>query len=119
MKKTLLILSAALLYSTISFAQDDGPKLKPIKVDYKYGYGYDNNGGILTIPAKYDDAQYFEDGLASVKIGDKWGFIDEHGDTKIPFKLTMPDYLLMAMPPSGKQEAKITYTALSTRPAYW
>jgi hypothetical protein len=86
MKKTLLILSAALLYSTISFAQDDGPKLKPIKVDYKYGYGYDNNGGILTIPAKYDDAQYFEDGLASVKIGDKWGFIDEHGDTKIPFK---------------------------------
>lgn len=87
MKKTLIILSAALLCSTISFAQDDhGPKLKPIQVDGKYGYGYDDNGGILTIPAKYDDAQYFEEGLASVKMGDKWGFIDEHGSTKIPFK---------------------------------
>ncbi|MGP8217201.1 MAG: WG repeat-containing protein [Bacteroidia bacterium] len=85
MKKTLTILSAALLFSIISFAQDEH-KLKPIQKDYKYGYGYDDNGGIFTIPPKYDDAQYFEEGLASVKLGDKWGFINEQGVTVIPFK---------------------------------
>lgn len=85
MKKYLLTLLSAILLGSITFAQDDA-KLKPIRVDYKYGYGYDANGGILTIPAKYDDALYFEEGLAPVKVGDKWGFINEQGVTVIPFK---------------------------------
>jgi len=33
---------------------------------------------------KYDKAHYFSDGLAGVKIGDKWGFIDKSGILKIP-----------------------------------
>jgi hypothetical protein len=85
MKKHLLILFIALLFGTSLFAQDEH-KLKPIRKDYKYGYGYDANGGIFSIPPKYDDALYFEEGLAPVKTGEKWGFINEQGVTVIPFK---------------------------------
>jgi hypothetical protein len=105
MKKALIFLSAALLYSTISFAQNEH-KLKPIRVDDKYGYGYDENGGILTIPAKYDDALYFEDGLAPVKMGDKWGFIDETGAMKIPMKYDYANIFTDGYAPVGKTGGK-------------
>lgn len=37
------------------------------------------------IEAKYEDAQYFSEGLAAVKQDGKWGYIDETGKTVIPF----------------------------------
>jgi hypothetical protein len=60
-------------------------KLIPVKRDYKYGYAFYEDGPLI-LPAKYDDAQYFEEGLAAVKLGEKWGFIDETGTLKIPIK---------------------------------
>ena len=41
------------------------------------------SAGKVVIPFKYDKAQYFSTGLAAVKIGDKWGFIDKKGSLKI------------------------------------
>jgi hypothetical protein len=100
MKKNLFALAMASILSTCLFAQTG--KLIPMRVDYKYGYGYEENGGILTIGAKYDDALYFEDGLAPVKIGDKWGYINEQGVTVIPFKFDYANIFTDGYAPVGK-----------------
>ena len=38
------------------------------------------------IPIKYDKAWSFSEGLANVKLNDKWGFIDKTGKEVIPIK---------------------------------
>lgn len=48
------------------------------KTHYKWGYFYKNNGKIA-IPAIYNEAFPFEDGLASIKLDDKYGFINYLG----------------------------------------
>lgn len=35
--------------------------------------------GKLVIPAQFDEAHSFSQGLAAVKVGSKWGFIDKTG----------------------------------------
>ena len=49
----------------------------------KYGYKYN---GTLVIPARYDYAGYFSEGLARVLINGKYGFIDKSGAMVIPAK---------------------------------
>ena len=48
-------------------------------------YGFKHNGTIV-IPARYDLAGSFSEGLAGVKINGKWGFIDKSGTLVIPAK---------------------------------
>ncbi|MBI1766164.1 MAG: WG repeat-containing protein [Acidobacteria bacterium] len=43
----------------------------------------DKSGSIVTIQ-RYDYAKEFSEGLAPVKIGEKWGYIDKQGRTVIP-----------------------------------
>jgi hypothetical protein len=94
MKKILFLLCLALAANT--FAQTT---LIRAEVNGKIGFGYpdpykkDNLGypavGSLIIPAIYDETTGFAettDGLAGVKKDGKWGFIDNLGKTKIPFK---------------------------------
>lgn len=50
--------------------------------DFKAGFA--NSDGKIFIEAKFDDALLFSEGLAGVKIGDKWGFIDGTGEVVIP-----------------------------------
>jgi len=38
------------------------------------------------VAPKYEDAEAISDGLAPVKLGGKWGYIDESGKTVIPLK---------------------------------
>ena len=40
--------------------------------------------GKLVIPAQFDEAHSFSQGLAAVKVGSKWGFIDKTGKLVIP-----------------------------------
>jgi hypothetical protein len=40
----------------------------------------------LVIAPKFDEAGYFQKGLAKVKIGDKYGYIDKTGAVVVPFK---------------------------------
>lgn len=48
--------------------------------------GYKKNGNIV-IAAQYDAAdEHFIDGLAAVKLQEKWGFINEKGEVVIPLK---------------------------------
>ena len=48
-------------------------------------YGFKHNGTIV-IPAKYKSAEKFSDGLAMVKVKNKYGFIDKNGTLVIPAK---------------------------------
>lgn len=50
-------------------------------VDGKEGY-IDRSGKMIT-PLKFDKASDFRDGMAQVKLGDKWGYINHTGDLVI------------------------------------
>jgi hypothetical protein len=53
--------------------------------------GFLNTKGQIVIPAKFDFALYFTEGLSAVKQHEKWGYIDKKGNVVIPFKF---DYAL-------------------------
>ena len=57
------------------------PELVPVKLNGKYGYV---SGGKLVIPCQFDDARSFSEGIATVKIEKKWGFINTIGKLVIP-----------------------------------
>ena len=42
-------------------------------------WGYVDPNDKIAIPPHYDDATPFTEGLAGVKIGEKWGYIDKTG----------------------------------------
>lgn len=67
-------------------------ELSRIEDDSKYEiytnnrlYGFKKNN-IEIIPAKYDSAESFSEGLAKVELNSKWGFIDKTGKEVIPLK---------------------------------
>jgi hypothetical protein len=41
--------------------------------------GFVDSSGRFTIPPIYDEALPFSEGLAAVRVGEKWGFIDKNG----------------------------------------
>lgn len=47
----------------------------------KFGFKFN---GREVIPAKFDEVDSFNEGLATVKINGKWGFIDPSGKLVIP-----------------------------------
>ena len=52
----------------------------------KYKAGYMNRDGEIVVEPIYDAAHPFSDGLAAVKVGEKWGAINNHGELVIePF----------------------------------
>lgn len=56
------------------------------KMDLGRRFGFINTKGELVIPTIYYDAAVFREGLANVAIKDKYGFIDQQGNTVIPFE---------------------------------
>ena len=67
---------------TERLAEDDA-KYHIFSENWKYGYKKDD---VVVIPAIYDDAMDFSEGLAAVKLNDNYGFIDYSGNEVIPFK---------------------------------
>ena len=57
----------------------------------KYGYKLKTTGEIL-IPAKYDYAWPFREGLAHVRSNGKFGFVDKLGKEVIPLKYDLADF---------------------------
>ena len=58
--------------------------LYPVSVDGKWGYI--DRTGAMVIPATFDTAEDFSEGLAAVISQDKYGYIDVHGVLKIPYQ---------------------------------
>jgi WG containing repeat len=56
--------------------------LWPVQDDYRR-WGFISATGIV-IPPQFNDACWFSEGLAEVKVGDKWGFINSVGEMVTP-----------------------------------
>lgn len=81
MKNNLLCLLLICVTSCVS-TTDDCSCLYPFKEGRLYGYK--DECGRIVIPARYEDATSFSEGLATVEINGKWGYIDEKGEIAIP-----------------------------------
>src|ERR1700720_2712925 len=77
-----LIFLVVLLLATIAPAQNAPNRLLPVVVDGKHGFIY--SSGELAIPARFEFAWGFHEGLASAWTEDMAGFIDESGKFVIP-----------------------------------
>ncbi len=60
--------------------------LKPFLDKTSMKYGYRDEHGYIVIPAKYDNAWNFSEGLAFVEVNGKWGCIDKTDKMIIPAK---------------------------------
>lgn len=61
-------------------ASDMKEGVKIIRVDGKYGFW---GGGFFLMPPEFEDARMFSEGLAAVKKGDKWGYVNKAGEIVI------------------------------------
>ncbi|MDY4882670.1 MAG: WG repeat-containing protein, partial [Muribaculaceae bacterium] len=62
---------------------DEDEKYERFEEHWKYGFKKD---GVIVIPAEYDDAWYFSEGVAAVERDCMWGYIDTAGNEVIPCK---------------------------------
>jgi len=60
--------------------------LAPVADRQSGQWGFIDQTGKWMVHPQYDLANEFSDGLAAVKSGDKWGFINRNGQLVIPFK---------------------------------
>ena len=49
-----------------------------VQADGKWGYA--NISGEIVIPCRFEEAGFFDEGPAAVKLNGKWGYIDEKGN---------------------------------------
>ena len=101
--KTLLFLSI-IIFSFNSFAQTIDYSLIPYRKGNKWGYA-DAQKNILVNP-RYDDAQWFSEGLAAVKVGNKWGYINKQGKLVIPAKFTVAKSFRKGYVPNAKKNRR-------------
>lgn len=102
MKLKSLMVIAITLISLNSIAQVIDYSLIPYRKGDKWGYA-DPQRNIVIAP-KYNDAQWFSEGLAAVKVGSKWGYINRQGRLVIPAKFTVAKSFRKGyMPRTNKQ----------------
>lgn len=58
----------------------------------KEKWGFANDKGEIVIPAQYEQAKSFSNGLAAVFDGNKWGFINKNNELVIDFQFIQADY---------------------------
>ena len=77
-----LLLSAPLFFLYSCFSSPSAPQkdrsLLPLQCSNNQS-GYIDRTGKIVISPQFNEAHWFEDGLAVVKIGSKFGFIDKTG----------------------------------------
>ena len=87
MKLRTLLTAISVFTLSTAFAQQYDMSLIPYRIGDKWGFSATDKN--IVIPAKYDDTQWFSEGLAAVKIGSKWGYINKTGKLVIPAKFTV------------------------------
>lgn len=88
--KSLLLLSIAFALSANASAQ----KLEPALIQTLGGekIGYKNPAGQVIIKPRFEEANVFLNGYATVRIGGRWGMIDSTGREVLPLKYRDLDY---------------------------
>ncbi len=64
----------------------NGSNLREAKIEGKIGFVTDDFRYKTVVPFKYDAVRWFSEGLAQVKLNDKWGFVDEKGNVVVPLE---------------------------------
>ncbi len=83
-RKAIFILLVFIFATTLIFGQDD-VDIDPIRKQGNNGkWGFVDTTGKEIVPCIYDDAGYFNEGLANVKKEEQWGFIDKTGKVTVP-----------------------------------
>jgi len=74
-------LSCSVLFNTTVYAK------LPDLIPYRKGdlWGYCDSLRNIKIPCKYERAELFSEGLASVKLNGKWEFINKTGQQFTPY----------------------------------
>ena len=89
MQKFAAVILSIFMLSLTACGSPSGPRYKEARsfsegvapVQAQNGrWGYINNKNQWIIPARFEDAKEFKDGLAAVKSNGKWGFINKRGD---------------------------------------
>lgn len=116
MNKKHLMFALSFMLTTSLFAQNIDYSLIPYRQGNKWGYADINRN--ITITPKYNDAQWFSEGYAAVKIGNKWGYINRDGKLVIPAKFTVAKSFRKGyMPRTGKVGGdSILFAGASIRP---
>lgn len=84
-----------------TFAQTVDYSLIPYRKGDKWGYS--DPARTIIITPKYDDAQFFSQGYAAVKVGNKWGYINMAGKMVIPAKYTVAKSFRKGYIPNNKE----------------
>ncbi len=97
-----ILLSCFVLITTNTMAQQTDQSLVPYRQGDKWGYSSPDRKVIIS--PKYDEANWFSEGLASVKMGSKYGYINKTGKLVIPAKFTVAKSFRNGYLPNPKKE---------------
>ena len=87
MNKKILLFAFLLIVAAGSFAQQMDMSLIPYRSGNKWGYASPDKKIVIT--PKYNDAAWFSEGYAAVKVGNRYGYINKAGKLVIPAKFTV------------------------------
>lgn len=83
-----LLLGLLLITSIQSFAQQNiDLSMIPYRSGDKWGYASPEKNIVIT--PRYNEAHWFSEGFAAVKVGNKFGYINKQGKLVIPAKFTV------------------------------
>ncbi|MDB5201807.1 MAG: hypothetical protein JWQ27_1216 [Ferruginibacter sp.] len=101
MNKKICLIAAVLFMAADSFAQRVDMSLIPYRSGSKWGYASPDRK--IVIAPKYDEANWFSEGYAAVKVGSKYGYINTSGKMVIPARYTVAKSFRKGyMPRAGK-----------------
>lgn len=69
----------------------DSDSRGPLPVLRSGRWGYVDTSGVITISPQFDEAGFFYDGRAAVRVNDSWGYIDTAGHVAIPPRFILAD----------------------------
>lgn len=75
----------------VSSMQRDPDSKGPLPVFRSGRWGYVDTSGEITISPQFDEAHFFYEGRAAVRVKDLWGYIDTAGRVVIPPRFTLPN----------------------------
>lgn len=116
MNKNNFLVAAMLLLTANVFAQQMDISLIPYRSGNKWGYASPDKR--IVISPKYNDAAWFSEGYAAVKVGSRYGYINKAGKLVIPAKFTVAKPFRKGYLPNAKNNGgdSVIFAGASLQP---